>query len=73
MAKGEAELKTQDKRAAIERMLQHHGLYESSNKAELLNMADPAVLIAMSGAMERSRIQHATSMASQRQTGPTGD
>lgn len=73
MAKGATEVKLHDKMVAIERMFQQHGLYESSNTTDSLNVADPAVLIALSGAMERSRTQHATSMASQRQAGPTGD
>lgn len=73
MAKGAAEVKMHDKMAAIERMFKYHGQYESSKKAESLNVAAPAVLIALSEAMERSCIQHAISMASQRQAETTGD
>lgn len=56
VTKGTAEVKMHDKMAALEQMLRYHGLYESSNKADSFNVADPTVLIALSEAMERSRI-----------------
>lgn len=73
VAKGAAEVKMHDKMAAIERMFQHHGLYEADNKLSATEAADPAVLIALSEAMEQSRLQYAATMEHRRRQGFYGD
>lgn len=62
-----------DKMAAIERMFQHHGLYEVDNKLSATEAVDPAVLIALSEAMEQSRLQYAATMEHRRRQGFYGD
>lgn len=67
------EVKMHDKMAALDKMFRYHGLYESDNKQKAAAAADPAALIALSEAMERSRIERQAIMERRRQQGFTGD
>lgn len=67
------EVKVIDKVAMVEKMFRYHGLYEADNKQSAAQAADPAALIALSEAMERSREQYAATIERRRQAGFTGD
>lgn len=73
VTKDGVEVKMHDKAAALERMFRYHGLYEVDNKQKGAAAADPAALIALSEAMERSREQRLAVMERRRQQGFTGD
>lgn len=62
-----------DKAAMVDKMFRYHGLYESDNKQTATQAADPAALIALSEAMERSREKYAALIEKRRQEGFTGD
>lgn len=67
------EVKMHDKAAFVDKMFRYHGLYEADNKQSAAQAADPAALIALSEAMERSREQRRAVMERRRQMGFTGD
>lgn len=67
------EVKMHDKAAMVDKMFRYHGLYEADNKQSAAQAADPAALIALSEAMDRSREQRRAIMEKRRQMGFTGD
>lgn len=67
------EVKMHDKAAMVDKMFRYHGLYEADNKQSATQAADPAALIALSEAMDRSREQRRAVMERRRQQGFTGD
>ena len=67
------EIKFHDKAAMVDKMFRYHGLYEADNKQSAAQAADPAALIALSEAMDRSREQRRAIMERRRQMGFTGD
>lgn len=67
------EVKMHDKVAMVDKMFRYHGLYEADNKLSAAQAADPAALIALSEAMERSREHYAAIIEKRRQEGFTGD
>lgn len=67
------EVKMHDKAAMVDKMFRYHGLYEADNKQSAAQAADPAALIALSEAMERSRMERRAVMERRRQMGFTGD
>lgn len=67
------EVKMHDKMAAVDKMFRYHGLYEADNKQSAAQAADPAALIALSEAMDRSRMERRAVLERRRQQGFTGD
>lgn len=67
------EVKMHDKAAMVDKMFRYHGLYEADNKQSAAQAADPAALIALSEAMERSRMERRAVLERRRQQGFTGD
>lgn len=67
------EVKMHDKSAMVDKMFRYHGLYEADNKQSAAQAADPAALIALSEAMERSRMERRAALERRRQQGFTGD
>lgn len=73
VTKDSIEVKMHDKLAMVDKMFRYHGLYEADNKLSATQAADPAALIALSEAMERSREHYAAIIEKRRQEGFTGD
>jgi len=67
------EVKMHDKTTMVDKMFRYHGLYEADNKQSAAQAADPAALIALSEAMDRSREQRRAIMERRKQMGFTGD
>lgn len=67
------EVKFHDKATMLDKMFRYHGLYEVDNKQKSAAAADPAALIALSEAMERSRTERRAIMEKRRQSGFPGD
>lgn len=67
------EVKFHDKATMLEKMFRYHGLYEVDNKQKSAAAADPAALVALAEAMDRSREQRLAIMERRRQLGFTGD
>jgi phage terminase small subunit len=67
------EVKFHDKATMLDKMFRYHGLYEVDNKQKATAAADPAALIALSEAMDRSREERRAIMEKRRQSGFTGD
>lgn len=67
------EVKFHDKSVMLDKMFRYHGLYEVDNKQKAAAAADPAALIALSEAMEKSREQRRAIMEHRKQMGFTGD
>jgi len=72
VSKDGVEVKIHDKIAILEKMFKYHGLYGKDNGQQAAAM-DPAALIALSDAMERSREQRRAILAQRVQEGFTGD
>ena len=68
-----SEVKFHDEAAMLDKMFRYHGLYEVDNKQKAAAAADPAALIALSEAMDRSREQRRAIMEHRKQLGFTGD
>lgn len=73
VTKDSIEVKMHDKVAMVDKMFRYHGLYEADNKQSAAQAADPAALIALSEAMERSRMERRAVLERRRQQGFTGD
>lgn len=73
VTKDSIEVKMHDKVAMVDKMFRYHGLYEADNKLSATQAADPAALIALSEAMERSREHYTAIIEKRRQEGFTGD
>lgn len=73
VTKDGTEVKMHDKVAMVDKMFRYHGLYEADNKQSAAQAADPAALIALSEAMERSRMERRAVLERRRQQGFTGD
>lgn len=67
------EVKFHDKGTVLDKMFRYHGLYEVDNKQKATAAADPAALIALSEAMDRSRTERRAIMENRRQNGFPGD
>lgn len=67
------EVKFHDKATMLDKMFRYHGLYEVDNKQKATAAADPAALIALSEAMDRSREERRAIMEKRRQSGFPGD
>lgn len=67
------EVRMHDKIAVLEKVFKHHGLYEKDNGQQAAAAMDPAALIALSEAMDRSREQRRAVMAERVKEGFTGD
>jgi phage terminase small subunit len=67
------EVKMIDKAVMVDKMYRYHGLYEADNRQSAAQAADPAALIALSEAMDRSREERRAVMARRAQEGFTGD
>lgn len=67
------EVKMHDKVALLDKMFRYHGLYEVDNRQKTPQATDPAALVALSEAMERSRTERKAVMARREQSGFTGD
>lgn len=67
------EVKMHDKVALLDKMFRFHGLYEVDNRQKAAQATDPAALVALSEAMERSRMERQAVMARRAQSGFTGD
>lgn len=73
VTKDSIEVKMHDKVAMVDKMFRYHGLYEADNKQSTAQATDPAALIALSEAMERSRMERRAVLERRRQQGFTGD
>jgi phage terminase small subunit len=67
------EVKMHDKVALLDKMFRFHGLYEVDNRQKAAQATDPAALVALSEAMDRSRMERQAVMARRAQSGFTGD
>ena len=67
------EVKFHDKATMLDKMFRYHGLYEVDNKQKATAAADPAALMALSEAMDRSREERRAIMEKRRQNGFPGD
>lgn len=67
------EVKMHDKVAVVDKMFRFHGLYEVDNRQKAAQATDPAALVALSEAMDRSRMERQAVMARRAQSGFTGD